>query len=95
MLATISIESFVTLITSVSNKSISNLWQIDARYDCYKRFVSFYISKDRVYCELKNPTDSNAKYNCLDVLNISKKADYCYFKYLWQDEFEEKYQCLV
>lgn len=22
-------------------------------------------------------------------------ADYCFFKYFWEDEYEEKYQCLV
>ena len=37
---------------------------IDNKYDCYAR-INLDIPKDREYCELKYPTSSQDKYECL------------------------------
>lgn len=67
---------------------------VDDRYACYAR-CGLGIFKDRVFCELQFPKDSVAKYDCLDQNGIPKMADYCYFKYFWEDEYQERQDCLT
>jgi len=64
---------------------------IDARYGCYK-IIGLDIPKDRTYCELKHPTISSQKYQCLKDNNLATKAEFCEITYFW--DVEEKYKCL-
>lgn len=71
-----------------------NYQSIDGRYTCYSR-IGLKIEKDRLFCELKFPKNSFAKYQCLDNLKIQKKADYCLGTFFWPDKYEDKYTCLA
>ena len=45
---------------------------IDNKYDCYSR-INLDIPKGRTYCELKHPTSSQDKYECL--INLAQEQE--------------------
>jgi hypothetical protein len=76
--------------------------QLDERYDCFTT-IGLDIVQDRTYCELKYPENLDDMYNCITseleiippaTVRPRKGGDYCYFKYMWFDQYEELYACL-
>ena len=73
-----------------------NYEDVDEKYLCYVR-IGLSITKDRTYCELKNPSDRLNKYNCIsdELTDVKKGGDYCYYSNNWPKDYEDRFTCLT
>ena len=56
--------------------------------------IDLEIAKNREYCELMNPQDSQQKYTCVEEQGLMKGGDFCYIKFPYDLEYDDLYQCL-
>ena len=69
---------------------------LDERYLCYQQDSNLKMTKDSTYCELKNPTDYIAKYECLGTLDPPQKkgGEFCTRSFPMPEQYLEKDECL-
>jgi hypothetical protein len=63
------------------------------RYDCYER-IGLERRKDREYCDNKYKGNKK-KFACVEYFDLQRGAEYCYYTYSWDTQYQELYDCLA